>query len=102
MFFLGFITWMNTSKRISWPEKNRAMAYLESYPLYSRYLAGLLFIIATFLCGIFLGLGSGLFAAIVILMMVGSVAVLFFPFRYFGVRAVALLYVCAVLFETLL
>jgi hypothetical protein len=100
LFFLGFIFWMNTSKRIVWPSRSRVLNYLTDYPLQSRWLAAALFVIATWLCAGLMGLGSGLFAAVVILMTVGSVAVLFFPFRYFGARAVALLYLCGVLLET--
>lgn len=99
LFLLGFMFWMNTSKRISWPGKNEVMANLADNPLYSRCAAGALFLIATGLCISLLGVGSGLFASIVILMMTGSVSVLFFPFRYFGSVGVAILYLCAVMLE---
>jgi hypothetical protein len=99
LFLLGFMFWMNTSKRISWPEKSGAIAFMASNPLYSRYAAAALFLIATGLSVSLLGLGSGLFAAVVILMMAGSVSVLFFPFRYFGSAGVAILYLCAVTLE---
>lgn len=99
LFLLGFIFWMNTSKRISWPDKNGVMAYMASNPLYSRYAAAALFLVATGLSVGLLGLGSGLFAAIVILMMAGSVSVLFFPLRYFGSAGVVILYLCAVTLE---
>ncbi len=91
--------WMNTSTRISWPGKNAVMAFMATNPLYGRYAAGGLFLLATGLCIGLLGVGSGLFAAIVILMMAGSVSVLFFPFRYFGSLGVAILYLCAVTLE---
>ena len=91
--------WMNTSKRISWPDRNSAMLFMASNPLYSRAAAGGFFLLATLLSVSLLGLGSGLFAAVVILMMAGSVSVLFFPFRYFGSAGVAILYLCAVTLE---
>ncbi len=91
--------WMNTSTRISWPDKNSAMVFMAANKWYSRVAAGVLFLIATMLCITLLGVGSGLFAAIVILMMVGSVSVLFFPFGYFGSAGVAILYLCAVTLE---
>lgn len=91
--------WMNTSTRIAWPDKNSVMSFMSSNPLYSRYAAGTLFLLATGLCVGLLGVGSGLFAAVVILMMAGSVSVLFFPFRYFGSAGVAILYLCAVTLE---
>jgi hypothetical protein len=91
--------WMNTSTRIAWPDKNSVMAYMATNPLYSRAAAGALFLIATGLSVSLLGVGSGLFAAIVILMTAGSVSVLFFPFRYFGSVGVAIFYLCAVTLE---
>lgn len=99
LFLLGFMFWMNTSTRISWHGKNEVMAYLAANPLYNRLVAGALFLIATALCVSLLGTGSGLFAAIVILMTAGSVSVLFFPFRYFGSVGVEILYLCAVTLE---
>jgi len=91
--------WMNASTRISWPDKNNVMAYMAANPLYSRAAGGALFLIATGLSISLLGVGSGSFAAIVILMTAGSVSVLFFPFRYFGSAALAILYLCAVTLE---
>ncbi|MET7259171.1 hypothetical protein ACWKW6_12520 [Dyadobacter jiangsuensis] len=99
LFFLGFMFWMNTSTRISWPNKDVVMARMAANPLYSRLAAGALFLIATVLCVSLLGTGSGLFAAVVILMMAGSMSVLFFPFRYFGSAGVGILYLCAVTLE---
>lgn len=99
LFLLGFMFWMNTSTRISWPDKNAVMAFMAANPSYSRAAAGALFAIATGLCVGLMGAGSGLFAAVVILMTAGSVSVLFFPFRYFGSVGVAILYLCAVTLE---
>ncbi len=99
LFFIGFIFWMNTSRRISWPEKNPVMNYMARKPLYSKFLASALFLLATVLLTGLLGTGSGIFAAFVILMMAGSVCVLFFPFRYFGTRTIGLVYVFGVVSE---
>ena len=90
---------MNTSKRISWPDKNQVMSYMAVKPLYSKYLAAVLFLLATLLLTTSLGVASGIFAAVVILMMAGSVCVLFFPFRYFGGKTMAIFYVFGVMFE---
>lgn len=102
LFLGGFILWMNTSKRINWPDKNRLMARMASNPGYCRYAAGTLFLIATICCVVTLGWGSGLFAAIVILMTTGSAAVLFFPFRYFGAKTMMILYVCVLALELII
>lgn len=99
LFLCGFIFWMNTSKRIAWTDKNPVMALTATHPRYSRFLAGAMFLLATVMCVGVLGVGSGLFAAIVILMTAGSASVLFFPFRYFGLKAVAILYLCAFTLE---
>lgn len=99
LFLIGFLLWMNTSTRIVWPHKHRVLVQLASNPAYSRLAAGGLFLVATGLCVAAMGIGSGLFAAFVILMTAGSVAVLFFPFRYFGSATIVILYLCAVLLE---
>ncbi|KQS30893.1 hypothetical protein [Dyadobacter sp. Leaf189] len=101
LFLCGFIFWMNTSRRIAWSDKNPVMAYMSAKPMYSRYAAAALFIIATALCVIRLGAGSGLFAAVTILMAAGSVSVLFFPFQYLGVKGIGILYLCVLALELL-
>jgi hypothetical protein len=101
LFLCGFLFWMNTSRRIAWPEKNQILANLSANPMYSRSAAAALFFVATILCVILLGWGSGLFAAIVILMTAGSVSVLFFPFHYLGTKGIAIVYVCALALELL-
>lgn len=102
LFLCGFLFWMNTSKRVAWPEKNRILASAAANPTYSRGIAGALFLVATILCVVFLGVGSGLFAAFVVLMMAGSVSVLFFPFHYLGVKGIAILYICSLSLELLI
>lgn len=102
LFFVGFLLWMNTSKRITWADKSPLLKRMAGQPLYSKWLAGGLFLLSTILCINILGAGSGLFAAVVLLMLAGSVSVLFFPFLYFGSRSMAVVYVVCVLFEIFL
>lgn len=102
LFLFGFFFWMNTSKRIAWPDKNPIMSKMASNVSYSRYAAGVLFLVAVILCVISMGLGSGIFAATVILMAAGSVSVLFFPFHYIGPKGLAVLYVCCLTLELIL
>lgn len=102
LFLSGFICWMNTSKRIAWPDKNQVMVKMAIKPSYSRYAAGAMFLLATILCVIALGWGSGLFTATVVLMTAGSVSVLFFPFNYFGSKDILTLYICALALELLI
>ena len=101
LFFLGFICWMNTSRRISWADKSRMMHYLAEKPLYSKFAAAFLFSLATLLCTFLLGTGSGIFAAMVILMLAGSVSVLFFPFRFIDNKTIVLIYLSGIVFEIL-
>lgn len=96
MFLSGFLIWMNTSNRIPAAEKPAVLAPLAAYPVRSKWIATALFAAASALCVQVLGVGSGLFAAVVILMAMGSLTVLFSPFRYFGIKAIAGTYfVCA-------
>lgn len=98
LFFLGFFCLMNTSKRISWPQKNDFLQRWSVRLKESRLVAGLLFLLATVLAIYFLGLGAGIFGALVMLMAIGCLSILFFPFRYIGLRGVvALFIVCLVL-----
>ncbi len=99
MYFGAFILWMNTSGRISWPQKNKVLAYLAGNARYSRLLSVLLMAAASLLCIKLLGLGSGLFGGIVLLMTAGSLAVLLFPFHYFGMRSILILYCLMVMLE---
>lgn len=99
MYFGAFVLWMNTSERISWPQKNKALAYLAGNARYSRILAVLLMAAATLLCIKLLGIGSGLFGGTVLLMTAGSLAVLLFPFDYFGVKSILLLYCLIAMLE---
>lgn len=101
LFLAGFLFWMNTSKRIAWPDKGPLLVKMALNPFYGRTLATVLFLVATVLCVLQLGWGSGLFAAIVILMTAGSVSVLFFPFQYVGTKGMATLYIGALALELL-
>lgn len=101
LFLTGFLFWMNTSKRIFWPEKGAIMAKMAINPYYGKSLATVLFLVATMLCVVLFGWGSGLFAATVILMTAGSVSVLFFPFQYVGTKGMATIYIGALALELL-
>lgn len=99
IFFAGFICLMNTSKRISWPDKGRYLRSLNERTNFSRNLAAALFLLATVLSICCLGWGSGIFAAIVMLMAMGCLSVLFFPFRYVGLQGIVLIFVLCVVLE---
>ncbi|MFD1768767.1 hypothetical protein [Sphingobacterium suaedae] len=90
---------MNTSKRIAWANRPAIVASWHKHPNQSRYMATALFVVATVGCVLLLGIGSGLFTAIVLLMLAGSLSVLFFPFRYFGLREMLILYAVCLCLE---
>lgn len=99
IFFIGFIFWMNTSQRISWPDKSGILARTATNPVYSRAVAFTFFLIGTILLVALLGWGSGLFSAIIVLMTVASLVVLFFPFRYLSIKGIVIIYICAITLE---
>lgn len=100
LFFAGFLLWMSTSKRISWPDKPQWLAQWQSREISKKVAIGL-FVLGTNGCMLALGVGSGLFAAVVILMMMGGVCVLFFPFSWLRIPYVVGLYLFCLLFELL-
>ncbi|TDS17619.1 hypothetical protein [Sphingobacterium paludis] len=101
IFFAGFLCLMNTSKRISWPEKHPYLLRMSTQLGACRLVTGILFALATLLSILLLGIGSGIFSAIVMLMAVGCVCVLFFPFRYISRIGIASLFFISLLFELL-
>ncbi|AIM38179.1 hypothetical protein KO02_16955 [Sphingobacterium sp. ML3W] len=91
--------WMNTSKRIAWRDKSKLWDYLANRKKHSRVIAIALFLLAI-VCSIYtIGVASGIFAFVVILMCMACLIVFFFPFAYFGYRAVLGVYLCSFLIE---
>jgi hypothetical protein len=91
--------WMNTSKRIVWKDKSKIWTYCAARKRQSRTMALVLFLLAI-ACSIYtIGIASGLFAFVLILMCMGCLIVLFFPFSYIGYRAVMGVYLCSFLLE---
>lgn len=82
LFFLAFILRMNRSTRISWQDKPILLQSLAKSPFRSKFLEIALFLVAICTTVVQFGLGCGLFASIFIVMAIGSLVVLFFPFRY--------------------
>lgn len=89
LLFLAFILRMNNSKRISWQDKPNFLQSLAKSPYRSKVIEAAL-ISAAFMAAIVQwGLGCGIFASIVMLMAIGSLVVLFFPFRYLKLHLLA-------------
>ena len=99
MFFIAFLVWMLTSKRVGWKNKTKLGAFLAAKPARAK-LVSIIMLLLAFTLSIFqLGVGSGLFASVVILMAMGSLIVLFFPFRYTSMSWVLSVYVACLLIE---
>lgn len=77
---------MNTSQRISRAALSRIAASLAARRLLSRVLGAVLFLAALVICICVYGWGSGIFAAITVLMAIGCLSVLLRPFRYISIR----------------
>ncbi|MEJ5055540.1 hypothetical protein [Sphingobacterium sp. MYb382] len=99
LFFFGFLLWMRTSKRVVWKDKGKLLEQIQLQPDKLRAIAGGIILIASVLCIWTLGLASGIFAAIVLLMAMGSLVVLFFPLQYVGLRWLTGIYVVALILE---
>jgi len=90
---------MRTSKRVVWKDKGKLLEQIQLQPDKLRAIAGGIIILASVLCIWTLGLASGIFAAIVLLMAMGSLVVLFFPLQYVGLRWLTGIYVVALILE---
>ena|SRR5690606_2900589 len=99
LFFMAFLIWMLTSKRVGWKDKTKIGERLSANPRRAKLISIALMLVASVLCIRYLGVGSGLFAAIVILMAMGSIIVLFFPFRYVSMSWIFGLYVVSLFIE---
>ncbi|SFS31363.1 hypothetical protein SAMN05660206_10197 [Sphingobacterium wenxiniae] len=93
------MVWMLTSKRIGWKDRTKLGERLAAKPERAKFISVILMLFAFILAILHLGVGSGLFAAIVILMAMGSVIVLFFPFRYVSMSWIFGLYVVSLFIE---
>jgi hypothetical protein len=102
LLFLAFLLLYNTSKKSKWPDKPAWANYLEYHKPLSAAIAGLLVIISAVILIVLSGSVSGIFSLIVILMAMGSLTVLVFPFRYLSVNHVVLLFVVFIAFEQLI
>lgn len=99
LFFTAFLVWMCTSKKVNWKNKGKLFDQLAHKPQRAKYIATLILCVAFSLCVLKLGLGAGIFAGIVILMAMGSLVVLFFPFQYLNVKWLGLLFFVCFLIE---
>ncbi|HEY9561095.1 MAG TPA: hypothetical protein VIR29_09955 [Anseongella sp.] len=102
LIFMGFYLQYNLSGKVKSRHKSSYLVYMEQHALLSRALgvaaavAGLIIMVAR------LGVGSGLFGFVVVLMSVGCLIVALAPFRFLRWRHLAGLYLGSVCFEVLI
>lgn len=102
LVFIAFLFLYNLSKKTEWSDKPAWAAYFEKKRILSTVLSAILILIAGVLLENDNGMVSGIFSLIVILMAMGSVIVLLFPFRYVSVKQMALLFLVFIVFEQLI
>lgn len=82
-----------------WPGKSQWMKWLEQRPVLSRSLAGLLVALAVWALVERDGIGAGIFSLVVIVMGIGCLVVVLFPYRYLNMFSLALIYLAALACE---
>ena len=102
LLFAAILLLYNLSTKARWDHKPAWARKLASQPVYSRLLSLLLILFAATLLVFLNGIGSGLFALIVILMCMGCLTILLFPLRYLSFMHVLLIYGLLLSFETLI
>jgi len=102
LVFIAFLFLYNLSKKTEWSDKPACAAYFEKKRILSTVLSAILILIAGVLLENDNGMVSGIFSLIVILMAMGSVIVLLFPFRYVSVKQMALLFLVFIVFEQMI
>jgi hypothetical protein len=102
LVFIAFLFFYNTSKKNNWSDKPEWARHLANRKSQSVFLAAM---ILTLACGLLIylnGTVAGIFSFIVIIMAMGSLIVLLFPFRYLSFRHVTLVYFVLIVFELLI
>lgn len=82
-----------------WRGKNRWARTLEQHPVLSKSAAGALTFAAALVLVQLNGIGAGIFSLAVIVMGMGSLLVVLFPFRYLNAFSVMLFYLAALACE---
>jgi len=102
LIFIAFLLLYNTSKKSSWTDKPIWAANLEQRKMLSVVISTILLLIACILLVCYNGMTSGIFSFIVMIMTIGSLIVLLFPFRYLSAKQTVLLFLLFAVFEQLI
>lgn len=99
LIFIAFLFLYNTSKKIKWADKPLWAINFERQKTLSVGISAILMLVACILLVNDNGLVSGIFSFIVVVMAMGNLIVLLFPFRYLSILQTALLFVLFAVFE---
>jgi len=102
LLFAAFLLLYNLSKKARWDHKPMWAIKLASQPLYSRLISFALVLSAGALLIYLNGIGAGICSLVVIIMCVGCLTVLLFPFRYLSAKYVLLIFWLFIGMETLI
>lgn len=102
LVFIAFLFLYNLSKKTEWSDKPAWASYFEEKRILSTVISAMLILLSGMMLEIDNGIVSGIFSLVVILMAMGCVIVLLFPFRYVSVKQMALLFLLFTAFEQLI
>ena len=102
LIFIAFLFLYNTSRKSSWADKPEWAGYLEKRKMQSVAISTVLMLLACIMLVYDNGIVSGIFSFIAIIMAIGCLIVLLFPFRYLSIRSAILLFLLFVIFEQLI
>ena len=97
--FLGFYMFYNTSQRAKLNRTNGLEIWVQDHHQPAKYTGGFLFLVALILCILHVGVGSGIFSFLVMLMTVGSLIILLSPLQYINFRTVSGVFLLSILLE---
>jgi hypothetical protein len=102
LVFTAFFLLYNLSNKTELSDKPVWVAYFEKRRVLSTVISALLILVAGILLVLDNSMTSGIFSLIIVLMAMGSLTVLLFPFRYVSVKHLALLFLIFIVFEQLI
>ncbi|WP_421824329.1 hypothetical protein [Flagellimonas oceanensis] len=100
--FIAFYLLYSTSKKMSAMGNLGFEHSIAEHGKATKYLSSALMILSLGLSCFYWGLGSGTFTFFIILMTVASLVILLAPLRLLNYRFLGALFLCSILFETLL
>ena len=100
--FVAFYLLYSTSKKMAAASELGAEKWIGEHKKASQLASLALMILSLGLSCFYWGIGSGTFTYIILLMTVASLIILLAPLRLMNYRFLGILFLCSILFETLL